>query len=319
MTAVPEIRIRSCNSAPVRGDGQYVLYWMIAFRRLGWNFALERAAEQARELGKAAGHPGASALRLSVGERPLPPLRAGRHGRTGAASRGLERPLLPLCRAGARGRQGAPRRSRRAGVPGGDRRLRRLSSIPGWCARRRRACRSASKRSTRTASFRCAPWTALRHRRTTSAARSRSCCRITWGTCRRKIRWPKSSRARLKALPAEILRRWPAASAELLRGDAAALAALPIDHRRRAGRRASRAARRPAEPGARQLPLRAAGAYGEGRNDPERGRDEHPLPLSPLRQRLARTTSSRPSPPASAGRPSGCRRAPTARARGGGG
>lgn len=52
MTAVPEIRIRTLNEAPVRPDGDYVLYWMIAFRRLGWNFALERAAERARELGR---------------------------------------------------------------------------------------------------------------------------------------------------------------------------------------------------------------------------------------------------------------------------
>src|SRR5688572_23619872 len=52
VTAVPEIRVRSLNDAPVRMDGEYVLYWMIAFRRLGWNFALERAAEVARELGR---------------------------------------------------------------------------------------------------------------------------------------------------------------------------------------------------------------------------------------------------------------------------
>jgi deoxyribodipyrimidine photo-lyase len=33
-------------------DGSFVLYWMIAQRRVGWNFALERAAGWARELGK---------------------------------------------------------------------------------------------------------------------------------------------------------------------------------------------------------------------------------------------------------------------------
>jgi deoxyribodipyrimidine photo-lyase len=51
-TRVPPIRIRSCNSAPVRADGEYVLYWMIAFRRTTWNFALDRAVEWARELRK---------------------------------------------------------------------------------------------------------------------------------------------------------------------------------------------------------------------------------------------------------------------------
>ncbi|HEV2844726.1 MAG TPA: deoxyribodipyrimidine photolyase [Thermoanaerobaculia bacterium] len=52
MTATPDSRVRACNSEPLREDGDYVLYWMIAFRRLGWNFALERAVEQARRLGK---------------------------------------------------------------------------------------------------------------------------------------------------------------------------------------------------------------------------------------------------------------------------
>ena len=52
MTSVPEIRVQACNEAPVRPDGEYVLYWMTAFRRLGWNFALQRAADRARELGR---------------------------------------------------------------------------------------------------------------------------------------------------------------------------------------------------------------------------------------------------------------------------
>lgn len=65
MTATPEIRIQSRNRAPVRPEGGFVLYWMIAFRRLGWNFALERAAEHSRELGKP----------LVI----LEPLRAGYH------------------------------------------------------------------------------------------------------------------------------------------------------------------------------------------------------------------------------------------------
>jgi deoxyribodipyrimidine photo-lyase len=49
---VPTIRIQACNSAAVRGDGDYVLYWMIAFRRLEWNFSLQHAVEWAVELRK---------------------------------------------------------------------------------------------------------------------------------------------------------------------------------------------------------------------------------------------------------------------------
>jgi len=49
---VPAIRIRNCNVAPVRGSGSYVLYWMIANRRLTYNSALDRALEYCRELRK---------------------------------------------------------------------------------------------------------------------------------------------------------------------------------------------------------------------------------------------------------------------------
>lgn len=49
---VPELRVRTANSAPVRGDGEFVLYWMTANRRTRWNFSLQRAVEWARELKK---------------------------------------------------------------------------------------------------------------------------------------------------------------------------------------------------------------------------------------------------------------------------
>ena len=52
-SGVPAARIRVLNDAPMRGDGDYVLYWMTAFRRRGYNFALQRAAERSAELGKA--------------------------------------------------------------------------------------------------------------------------------------------------------------------------------------------------------------------------------------------------------------------------
>jgi deoxyribodipyrimidine photo-lyase len=51
VSRVPDIRIRSLND---RGetDARYVLYWMVAFRRPRWSFALQHAAERARDLGK---------------------------------------------------------------------------------------------------------------------------------------------------------------------------------------------------------------------------------------------------------------------------
>lgn len=52
MSAVPLIRIRRCNAAPVLRDREWVLYWMIAARRPGWNYGLQRAVEWAVELGR---------------------------------------------------------------------------------------------------------------------------------------------------------------------------------------------------------------------------------------------------------------------------
>ena len=49
---VPEIRIDRRNDAPVNADGDYVLYWMIANRRLHHNFSLQRAVEWSVELQK---------------------------------------------------------------------------------------------------------------------------------------------------------------------------------------------------------------------------------------------------------------------------
>ncbi|MDH3255665.1 MAG: deoxyribodipyrimidine photolyase, partial [Acidobacteriota bacterium] len=49
---VPHVRILQKNTAAIRSDGEYVLYWMIATRRTRWNFAMDRAAEWAEELGK---------------------------------------------------------------------------------------------------------------------------------------------------------------------------------------------------------------------------------------------------------------------------
>lgn len=45
-------RLTSANDHPIRPDGDYVLYWMIAQRRLKFNFALDHAIDRALALGK---------------------------------------------------------------------------------------------------------------------------------------------------------------------------------------------------------------------------------------------------------------------------
>ncbi len=52
MNPVPPLRIRAANDAPLNSDGEFVLYWMTANRRLRYNFGLQRAVELAVELKK---------------------------------------------------------------------------------------------------------------------------------------------------------------------------------------------------------------------------------------------------------------------------
>lgn len=49
---VPSLRIQAINQAALQPEGDFVLYWMIAYRRTRWNFALQRAVEWASELQK---------------------------------------------------------------------------------------------------------------------------------------------------------------------------------------------------------------------------------------------------------------------------
>ncbi|MBT8492481.1 MAG: deoxyribodipyrimidine photolyase, partial [Deltaproteobacteria bacterium] len=45
------LRIRTLNDQPVRPTGEYILYWMVMYRRPRWNFALDRAIELGAEHG----------------------------------------------------------------------------------------------------------------------------------------------------------------------------------------------------------------------------------------------------------------------------
>ncbi|MEM1349185.1 MAG: deoxyribodipyrimidine photolyase, partial [Myxococcota bacterium] len=46
----PDVRVTACNEHPERDGADFVLYWMIAQRRLTYNFALQRAVERAGAL-----------------------------------------------------------------------------------------------------------------------------------------------------------------------------------------------------------------------------------------------------------------------------
>lgn len=49
---VPQERVRAMHQLPVDPHGDFVLYWMTAFRRPNWNFSLQRAVDWARQLNK---------------------------------------------------------------------------------------------------------------------------------------------------------------------------------------------------------------------------------------------------------------------------
>jgi deoxyribodipyrimidine photo-lyase len=52
MSGVPPLRITALNQQSARSDGQFVLYWMTANRRLVYNFSLDRAVEWAKKLNR---------------------------------------------------------------------------------------------------------------------------------------------------------------------------------------------------------------------------------------------------------------------------
>lgn len=52
MSKLPTLRIRAANRGTVNAEGEYILYWMNAFRRPTWNFSLQRAVEWAQDLDK---------------------------------------------------------------------------------------------------------------------------------------------------------------------------------------------------------------------------------------------------------------------------
>lgn len=51
MSHVPDARLTVLNDAPLRDEGRYVLYWMVAHRRLEWNYALDQAVGRALDAG----------------------------------------------------------------------------------------------------------------------------------------------------------------------------------------------------------------------------------------------------------------------------
>lgn len=266
VTNGPDLRIQSCNQEPVRAEGDFVLYWMIACRRLGWSFALERAAGWAREL-----------------RRPLvilEPLRCGYrwasdrihrfvldgmagHSRRLAGTNILYHPYVEPSPGAGRGLLEAL--GRRAAVVVTD-------DYPAFFLPRMvaAAARQVPVRLEKVDGNGLLPLRAA-DRVFPAAYHFRRFLQKELpqhlGTLPAEDPL-EGLPPRLAALPATVTRRWPAASEKLLAGDRAALAKLPIDHAVEpvagiAGGDAAAAAV------LERFLSERLDRYGEGRNDPD--------------------------------------------------
>jgi deoxyribodipyrimidine photo-lyase len=51
-SSIPSVRILETGGKKVNVNGDFVIYWMVAYRRVKWNYSLQRAVEWADDLGK---------------------------------------------------------------------------------------------------------------------------------------------------------------------------------------------------------------------------------------------------------------------------
>ncbi len=224
----PLSRVRPVNDKPVRGDATVVLYWMIAARRSTANFALDRAAAWAVELG-----------------RPLVVLEALRVDYPYASDR-LHRFVLDGMAANARAFERTPvlyypyvEAARGAGK-GLLERLARDAAVVVTddypCFFLPRAVSRAGETidahleavdSNGLLPFASVPraYPAAVHFRRYMQSALRDHLRHVPSTT-----LPSTLPSRLPGLPEDVVARWPRASGRLLAGDSAALAELPIDH-----------------------------------------------------------------------------------------
>ena len=152
---VPETRISVKNAASVRGDGEYVLYWMIATRRARWNFRHGSGRRVGRRTRQADPRARGAALATTAGRAT---------GSTASSSTGCATTPPPSTRRGSATTRTSSRQRGPARASGGARRARgcrgRPTSSPAssyreWSRRRPRASTSSWRRWTRTA---CCPW-----------------------------------------------------------------------------------------------------------------------------------------------------------------
>ena len=228
-SAVPALRVSAVNAAPARGDGDFVLYWMVMARRTGWSFALQRAVEWCRALG-----------------RPLLVLEALRAGYPWASDRFHRFAIDAMAdNAAALAKAGVRHYPYVEPAPGaGTGLLETLAAracvvvtdeFPDFflprmiaAAGRKLSVRLEAVDSNGLLPLRAAPKTysaAVHFRRFLQGELPAHLDAAPLADPLKKYDVERKA-----SVPREVLERWPAASAALLRGDAGTLDALPIDH-----------------------------------------------------------------------------------------
>ena len=263
-TRVDALRVRAANARPVRRDGP-VVYWMIAARRAGWSFGLERAIEWARALGKPLIV--LEALRVAY---PWASDRLHRFVLDGMADNATALERAPVLHhpyvepEPGRGRGLLVALAERAALVVTD-------EFPSFflprmvsAAARVLPVRLEVVDSNGLVPLRATPGpfaTAFAFRRWLQANLRPHLERFPLADPLRGLDLP------LAKLPAEIERRWPRADPELLAGAPEALAALPIDHT--VGVVPTRGGSVAGEHALRTFVAARLAAYGEGRNHPD--------------------------------------------------
>lgn len=228
-SATPPLRVRPANAAPVRRDGAFVLYWMIAHRRVGWNFALDRALEWVRELGRPLVILEALGLDYPWASDRLHRFVLDGMADTARRLRGMPVLYYPYVEPtpGA-GRGLLPTLGRQAAVCVTD-------DFPAFVLPRlvAAAARRLPVRLEAVDSNGLLPLRAAGEAFPTAHGFRRFLQRTLPRHLGERPAADPLARARLpvlRELPAEVTSRWPPAPAALLDGEPAALAALPIDH-----------------------------------------------------------------------------------------
>jgi len=226
---VPSVRVARVTEARLNPQGRFVLYWMTAFRRTTWNYALDRAVELARELRKPVlvVETLDSGVRWASDRHHTFVLQGMADNKAACEANDLRYYPFVESKRGDSIKLVASLAAQSCAVVTDD------FPIKSFAADACRVAGRISVRMERVDSNGLFPTRATDRVFPTAYAFRRFLQRALpdhLPDAPKKNPLARLDLPRLRGLPSEIKRRWPPASSSLLAGDPAALADLPIDH-----------------------------------------------------------------------------------------